>query len=67
LIKRQESKPKLQHRHKNPAMQGRMSTGTPQTEFEFSPLSILPPVTLVTKKLDKKSPALLDFRGSSAV
>jgi hypothetical protein len=31
-----------------------MSTGTPPTEFEFSPLLISPPVTLVTEKLDKK-------------
>jgi hypothetical protein len=35
-----------------------MSTGTPPTEFEFSPLLISPPVTLVTEKLDKKDPMM---------
>jgi hypothetical protein len=37
-----------------------MSTGTPPTEFEFSPLLISPPVTLVTKKLDKKDSMMLE-------
>jgi hypothetical protein len=37
-----------------------MSTGTPPTEFEFSPLSISPPGTLVTEKLDKKDRLMLD-------
>jgi hypothetical protein len=46
--------------NENPAMRGRMSTGTPPTEFEFSPLLISPPVTLVTKKLDKKDRMMLE-------
>jgi hypothetical protein len=37
-----------------------MLTGTPSTEFEFSPLLISPPVTLVTKKLDKKDLSILE-------
>jgi hypothetical protein len=41
-------------------MQGRMSTGTPPTEFEFSPLLLLAPVTLVTEKLDKKDRMMLE-------
>jgi hypothetical protein len=36
-----------------------MSTETPPTEFEFSPLLISPPVTLVTEKLDKKDRMML--------
>jgi hypothetical protein len=56
LSNRRESKPKPQPSHENPAMRVRMSTGKPPTEFEFSPLLISPPVTLVTEKLDKKGP-----------
>jgi hypothetical protein len=41
-------------------MRGRMSTGTPPTEFEFSPLSISPPGTLVTENLDKKDCMMLE-------
>jgi hypothetical protein len=37
-----------------------MSTGTPPTEFEFSPLLISPPVTPVTEKLDKKDRTMLE-------
>jgi hypothetical protein len=37
-----------------------MSTGTPPTEFEFSQLSISPPGTLVTEKLDKKDRMMLE-------
>jgi hypothetical protein len=37
-----------------------MSTGTPPTEFEYSPLLISPPVTLVTKELDKKDSMMLE-------
>jgi hypothetical protein len=37
-----------------------MSTGTPPTEFEFSPLLISPPVTLVTERLDKKDHMMLE-------
>jgi hypothetical protein len=37
-----------------------MSTGTPPTKFEFSPLLISPPVTLVTEKLDKKFSMMLE-------
>jgi hypothetical protein len=37
-----------------------MLTGTPPTEFEFSPLLISPPVTLVTEKLDKKDSGMLE-------
>jgi hypothetical protein len=37
-----------------------MSTGTPPTEFEFPPLLISPPVTLVTEKLDKKDCMMLE-------
>jgi hypothetical protein len=37
-----------------------MSTGTPPTEFEFSPLLISPPVTLVTENLDKKDCMMLE-------
>jgi hypothetical protein len=37
-----------------------MSTGTPPTEFGFSPLLISPPVTLVTEKLDKKDRGMLE-------
>jgi hypothetical protein len=36
-----------------------MSTEKPPTEFEFSPLLISPPVTLVTEKLDKKDRMML--------
>jgi hypothetical protein len=36
-----------------------MSTGTPPTESEFSPLLISPPVTLVTEKLDKNDCMML--------
>jgi general stress protein YciG len=39
---------------------GRMSTGTPPTEFEFSPLSISPPGTLVTEKLAEKDSTMLE-------
>jgi hypothetical protein len=41
-------------------MLGSMSTGTPPTEFEFSPLLISPPGTLVTEKLDKKDRMMLE-------
>jgi hypothetical protein len=51
---------KTQPSHENPAMRGRMLMGTPPTEFEFSPLSISPPVTLVTEKLDKKDCVMLE-------
>jgi hypothetical protein len=54
MSNRQESKPKPKPSHENPAMRGCMSTGTPPTEFEFLPVLISPPVTLVTEKLDKK-------------
>jgi hypothetical protein len=37
-----------------------MSTGTPPTEFEFSPLLISTPVTLVMEKLDKKDHLMLE-------
>jgi hypothetical protein len=37
-----------------------MSTGTPPTEFEFSPLLISPAVTLGTEKLDKKDSMMLE-------
>jgi hypothetical protein len=37
-----------------------MSTGKPQTEFEFSSLLISPQVTLVTEKLDKKDSMMLE-------
>jgi hypothetical protein len=37
-----------------------MLTGTPPTEFKFSLLLISPPVTLVTKKLDKKDCMMLE-------
>jgi hypothetical protein len=37
-----------------------MSTGTPPTEFEFSPPLLSPPVTLVTEKLDKKDRMMLE-------
>jgi hypothetical protein len=55
-----ESKPKPQPSHENPVMRGRMSTGTPPTEFEFSPLLISPLATLVTEKLDKKDHLMLE-------
>jgi hypothetical protein len=42
------------------SMRGCMSTGTPPTEFEFSPLLMSPPVTLVTKNLDKKDRMMLE-------
>jgi hypothetical protein len=51
---------KQQPSHENPAMQGRMSMGTPPTEFEFSPLLISPLETIVTKKLDKKDRSMLE-------
>jgi hypothetical protein len=60
LEHRQESKPKPQLSHENPAMRGRMSTGTPPTEFEFSPLLISPLGTLVTERLDKKDCMVLE-------
>jgi hypothetical protein len=37
-----------------------MSTGTPPTEFEFYPLLISPPGTLVTERLDKKDRMMLE-------
>jgi hypothetical protein len=37
-----------------------MSTGTPATEFEFLPLSISPPGTLVTERLAKKDNSMLE-------
>jgi hypothetical protein len=37
-----------------------MSTGTPPTEFEFSPLSISTPGTLVTERLAKKDRMMLE-------
>jgi hypothetical protein len=37
-----------------------MSTGTLPTEYEFSPLSKAPPVTLVTRKQDKKDRGMLE-------
>jgi hypothetical protein len=37
-----------------------MSTGTPPTEFEFSPLLISSPVTLVTEKPAKKDCMMLE-------
>jgi hypothetical protein len=37
-----------------------MSTGTPPTEFEFSPLSIAHPVTLGTKKPDEMNRGVLE-------
>jgi hypothetical protein len=37
-----------------------MSTGTPSTEFEFSPMLISNPVTLVTEMLDKKDRMMLE-------
>jgi hypothetical protein len=37
-----------------------MSTGTPPTEFEFSPLLISSPVTLVTERLAKKDRMMLE-------
>jgi hypothetical protein len=37
-----------------------MSTGTPPTEFEFSPLLLSPPVTLVTEKVDNKDRLMLE-------
>jgi hypothetical protein len=52
--------PKPQLSHENAAMRGCMSTLTPPTEFEFSPLLISPLVTLVTEKLDKKDRMMLE-------
>jgi hypothetical protein len=60
MSNKRESKPKPQPSHENPVMWGRMSTGTPPTEFEFSLLLISPPVTLVTEKLDKKDRMMLE-------
>jgi uncharacterized protein YciI len=60
LSNRRESKPKTQPSHENPAMRVRMLTGTPPTEYKFSPLLIPPPMTLVTKKLDKKDRLILE-------
>jgi hypothetical protein len=37
-----------------------MLTGTPPTEFEFSPLLISPPGTLVTKRLAEKDRSMLE-------
>jgi uncharacterized protein YciI len=37
-----------------------MLTGTPPTEFEFSPLLISPPVTLVTERPAKKDSMMLE-------
>jgi hypothetical protein len=37
-----------------------MSMGTPPTEFEFSPLSILPLKTLVTEKPAEKDRSMLE-------
>jgi hypothetical protein len=37
-----------------------MSTGTPPTEFEFSPLSITPPGTLVTERPAEKDRSMLE-------
>jgi hypothetical protein len=60
LSNRQESKPKPQASHKNPAMRGRLSTGTPPTEFEFYPLSISFLGTLVTEWPAKKDLMMLE-------
>jgi hypothetical protein len=51
---------KPQPSHENPAMWGRMSTGTPPTEFEFSPLSISPLGRLVTERPAKKDSMMLE-------
>jgi hypothetical protein len=37
-----------------------MSTGTPPTEFEFSPIVIAPPGTLVTERPAKKDRSMLE-------
>jgi hypothetical protein len=44
----------------NPAMRVRMSTGTPPTEIEFSPLSISSPRTLVTKRPAEKDRSMFE-------
>jgi hypothetical protein len=41
-------------------MRGRMSMGTPPTEFEFSPLSISPLGTLVTERPAEKDLLMLE-------
>jgi hypothetical protein len=41
-------------------MRGRMSTGTPPTEFKSSPMSISAPVTLVTERLANKDRLMLE-------
>jgi hypothetical protein len=41
-------------------MRGRMSMGTPPTEFEFSPLSISPLGTLVTERQAEKDRSMLE-------
>jgi hypothetical protein len=62
---RRESKPKPQPSHENPAMRGRMLTGTPPTEFEFSPLSISPPGRLVTERPAEKDRLMLVLKTSN--
>jgi hypothetical protein len=52
--------PKPQPSHENPEMRGRMSTGTPPTEFEFSPLSLAISVTLVTERPAEKGASRLE-------
>jgi hypothetical protein len=51
---------KMQPSHEKPAMPGRMSTGTPPTEFEFSPLSISPLGRLVTERSAEKDCSMLE-------
>jgi hypothetical protein len=60
MSNRRKSKPKPQPSHKNPEIRGSMSTGTPPTEFEFSPLSISSPGTLVTERPAKKDRLMLE-------
>jgi hypothetical protein len=50
----------MQPSHEKPAMPGRMSTGTPPTEFEFSPLSISPLGRLVTERPAEKDRMMLE-------
>jgi hypothetical protein len=60
MSNRRKSKPKPQPSHKNPEIRGSMSTGTPPTEFEVSPLSISFPETLVTERPAEKDRLMLE-------
>jgi hypothetical protein len=59
------TEPKPLHRHENPAVRGRTSTGTAPTEFEFSPASTAPPGTLGTETPTEEDPGMAEHEGGN--